>query len=234
MRNKRPDLNRVIVVDKPLGWTSADVCRFIRSRTGGAKVGHAGTLDPLATGVLVVCLGTETKRIDEIMAGRKRYSALVDLAHFSTTDDAEGERTEVPVAAPPTLERVRQACAGFVGSISQRPPAFSAIKVGGERSYRLARKGAAEELPARTVEIDSILVTAYDWPRLELEVVCGKGTYIRSLARDLGHDLATGGMLEGLRRTAVGPFTLQDAVSPDEAVVRLADGRETDVRSIDQ
>ncbi len=218
VRNKRPDLNSVLVIDKPHGWTSADVCRFIRARTGGAKVGHAGTLDPLATGVLVLCLGSETKRIDEIMAGRKHYEATVDLAHFSTTDDAEGELTPVAVASPPTRAQVDAACSAMVGEILQRPPAYSAIKVGGRRAYRLARQGKPPVLEPRPVSIHAVEVLEYGWPRLKLRIACGKGTYIRSLARDLGTSLTTGGTLTALRRTGVEPFTIAQALAPEDAL----------------
>ena len=208
-------LSGLLLMDKPLGLTSMDVCRRVRRRlvAGGApkrvKVGHGGTLDPLATGVLVILVGRATKLCDQVMAGAKRYEATVDLSAFTTTDDAEGEREEVAVGAPPTLERVREACAGFVGTILQTPPAFSAMKVDGERAYRLARRGEEVRLAARPVRIDAVEVRAYVWPRVEVVIDCGKGTYIRSLARDLGRALGTGGTLAGLRRTRVGRVTIE-------------------------
>jgi tRNA pseudouridine55 synthase len=224
LKNKRPDLNGVLVADKPLGWTSAQVCGLVRRRTRGAKVGHAGTLDPLATGVLVLCLGGATKMIPSLMAGRKRYLAEIDLAHTSPTDDLEGGRQAVEGAEAPTEEAVRRACASLVGTISQRPPVHAAVWVDGERSYNLARRGEAVELKVRPVEVYSIDPVEYAWPRLVLDVACGKGTYIRSLARDLGGSLGVGGMLTGLRRTEVGPFGLGDAVVldpfPEEAALR--------------
>lgn len=202
----------LLAIDKPLGLTSMDVCRRVRRRliNGGApkrvKVGHGGTLDPLATGVLVVLIGKATRLCDAVMAGEKGYLAEVSLAAFSTTDDAEGERTEVPVATPPTADAVARACAGFVGRIMQRPPVYSALKINGQAAYALARKGQTEKIPqtARPVEIHEITVVDYAFPRLVLSVRCGKGVYIRSLARDLGTALGTGGMLTGLRRTRVG------------------------------
>ncbi|MFG0258498.1 MAG: tRNA pseudouridine(55) synthase TruB [Phycisphaerales bacterium JB043] len=212
-RNLRPDLNGILVVDKPLGLTSAAVCRKVRALTGGAKVGHAGTLDPLATGVLVLCLGTATKRIDSIMGTSKRYHTTIDLSAFSTTDDAEGERTQIDVMTPPTLEGVRSACKSFVGQIEQRPPVFSAVHVDGKRSYKTARNAeregaldAVERPSAKRVTIHSIEILRYEWPELELDITSGKGVYIRSIARDLGEALGTGGMLTSLRRTAVGEF----------------------------
>lgn len=215
-KNHRPDLNGVLVIDKPLGWTSFDVCKLVRRATGGAKVGHAGTLDPLATGVLVVCLGKATKRIDEIMGTEKRYRAVIDLAHVSESHDLETPPlppacADFDPAKPASLERVREVLDGFVGVIEQVPPMHSAIQVGGVRSYTLARRGEGVELKARPVEIHEISIIRYAWPTLEIDIRCGKGTYIRSLARDIGERLGTGGMLTGLVRTAVGEFTVEGA-----------------------
>jgi len=187
-------------------------------------VGHAGALDPLATGVLVVCLGRATKLVERIMTLPKRYEAEVDLSAFSTTDDAEGEKTPVEVGERdrPTLERIERVIAdGFTGEIRQVPPAFSALKIGGRPAYRLARSaGGAPEMGARVVRIDSIAVTGYAWPLLTLDVACGRGTYVRSLARDIGSALGVGGHLSALRRTAVGPFTIGRA----RGLVSVPDG----------
>jgi tRNA pseudouridine55 synthase len=208
----------VLVIDKPLGPTSMDVCRRIRWRLvqGGApkrvKVGHGGTLDPLATGVLVVMVGKATKLCESVMAGTKVYLTQIDLSCFSTTDDQEGEKTVVPVAAPPTLADVEQACARFVGeAVMQTPPAFSAMKIDGQRAYDMARRGEEVKLAARPVRIDRVDVKAYTWPLLTVEVECGKGTYIRSLARDIGGELGTGGCLTSLRRTRVGQWGIEQA-----------------------
>ena len=215
----------ILNIDKPLKLTSMDVCRRIKRRliAAGApkrvKVGHGGTLDPLATGVLVVMIGKATKLCDFVMAGAKSYETYIDLSAFSTTDDAEGERTEIPIGpgGPPTLAQVQDACAMFVGNIMQRPPIYSAIKVNGQEAYKLARKGQGDtvELALRPVRIDMIAVVEYAYPRLVLSVDCGKGVYIRSLARDLGTALGTGGMLSGLRRTRVGRWLIADAVVLD-------------------
>lgn len=211
----------LLVIDKPLGRTSMHVCRVVRARlcAGGApkrvKVGHAGTLDPLATGVLVILVGKATKLCERVMAGEKRYAARVDLSAFSTTDDREGQREEADVPEPPLREDVEAACARFVGEVMQTPPAFSAMKVGGRRAYRLARDGQTPRLEPRPVVIHACDLVVYDWPIAELDVRCGKGTYIRSLARDLGRSLGTGGMLDALRRTAVGRFTIERAVTLD-------------------
>lgn len=213
MRNLRPDLNGIFPVHKPLEWTSAGVCRLVRNRSGGAKVGHAGTLDPLASGVLVLCLGRATKLIEQLQAMPKRYTATIDLARTSTTDDREGEITPADVDHPPTLEEVKGVCAQFLGEIRQTPPAHSAVWVDGERAYKKARRGEAPRVEPRAVRIDAIEVLAYDWPTLKIDVRCGKGTYIRSLARDLGVAMGTGGMLSDLVRTESSGFSLDDCVS---------------------
>lgn len=212
VRNKRPDLNGVLVVDKPLGVSSAHVCRVIRRVTGGAKVGHAGTLDPLATGVLVLCLGTATKAISAIQDGEKAYDTTIDLSAFTTTEDAEGERTAVPVDTPPIQQHIERVLAGnFHGEIDQTPPAFSAVKVDGKRAYARARAGEDVVIQPKRVRIHRIDITRYEWPTLVISVRCGKGTYIRSIARDLGNALGTGGTLTQLRRTRVGRYGLDHA-----------------------
>ena len=217
LKNHRPDLNGVLVVDKPLGISSATVCNAVRRRSGGAKVGHAGTLDPLATGVLVVCLGAATKAIERIQASEKRYRAAVDLSAFTPTDDAEGDREPVEVLVPPGREAVAAACERFVGEIEQRPPIFSAVHVGGRRAYDMARKGELVERPsAKRVVIHAIEIERYAWPELTLDVRTGKGVYIRSLARDLGEALSTGGTLTALCRTAVGEYTINSATLLDD------------------
>lgn len=212
----------LLIVDKPLHRTSMDVCRWVRSRLrrGGApkriKVGHGGTLDPLATGVVVVLIGKATPLCDAIMRGQKEYQATIDLARTSTTDDLEGEITEHAVDPPPTRAQLESACASFVGDIMQTPPIYSAIKVNGRRAYALARKGETPKLDPRPVRIDAIELVGYHWPIATVQIVCGKGTYIRSLARDLGHAIGGGGMLTALRRTRVGRFTLDGAIQLDD------------------
>ncbi|MBX3353151.1 MAG: tRNA pseudouridine(55) synthase TruB [Phycisphaeraceae bacterium] len=211
-KNHRPDLNGVLVVDKPYAMTSAKIVGIVRKRTAGAKVGHAGTLDPLATGVLVLCLGKATKQIESLMGTEKRYLADLDLSAFSPSDDLETEPDPVPVDRPPTIDQVRDACSRFVGEIEQRPPTYSAVQIKGERAYDLVRAGRLLERPAaKRIRIDAIEVFAYEWPRLTLDIRSGRGVYIRSLARDLGEALGTGGMLTALRRTAVGRFKVEDA-----------------------
>lgn len=215
-RRPRPSTTGVIVVDKPLHFSSMDVVRVVRGKARGAKTGHAGTLDPLATGVLIVCLGKATKLVNRLMDTPKHYCAEVDLSAFTVTDDREGDREEVPVPEPPSSQVVAAAARRFVGEIEQKPPAYSAINVAGRRAYRLARQGEEVELAARPIVIHSIDVLRYDWPILRLDIGCGKGTYIRSLARDLGVALGTGGHLASLVRTQVGPFSLESSRRLDD------------------
>jgi len=207
----------ILVIDKDLHYTSMDVCAIIRGRfrKGGApknlKVGHGGTLDPLATGVLVVLVGKATPLCDQIMAGEKEYETTIDLSARSTTDDMQGEKTVIDVATPPTREQVEAAARTLTGRIMQRPPNFSAIKVGGKRAYAEARKGNDVFLAERPVDVHAFDILDYVWPTVKARIRCGKGTYIRSLARDIGLALNTGGMLTQLRRTRVGRFTIDQA-----------------------
>lgn len=205
-------LNGIFILDKPLGITSMRAVEIVRRRAGGTKTGHAGTLDPLATGVLVLALGPATKLIDRLMATTKRYRTSIDLTAFTTTDDAEGKRTEVAVDSPPDDNTVRSALTKFTGTFDQRPPAFSAVKIDGKRAYKMARKGKPVEIAARPVTVHALELIRYDWPEVELDIHCDKGFYVRSLARDLGEALGTGGYCTAIRRTAVGPFTLDTAV----------------------
>ncbi len=218
---ERASISGVVVMDKPEWVSSAGLCRLVkgRLRKAGApkslKVGHGGTLDPMATGVVVVLVGKMTKRCDEVMAGEKAYLAGVDLSAFTASDDRETEREVVEVDRPPTRGEVEAAAAGFVGEIDQKPPAHSAIWIDGKRAYKLARRGDEVEMAARRVVVHAVRVLAYDWPMATLEIRCGKGVYIRSIARDLGVALGTGGTLAWLRRTRVGPWTIREAVTPE-------------------
>ena len=205
----------LLVVDKPLGWSSMDVVRKVRRAAGNVKTGHAGTLDPLATGVVICCLGNGTKYVDQLMGLQKVYECVVDLTAFTNTDDREGEREEVDVAEAPSLEEVQAVLEQFVGDIEQVPPKFSAVHVDGKRAYKLARKGEDVEIEPRTVHVDAIELVAYEWPELTLAIECGKGFYVRSLARDIGKALGTGGHLAKLRRTAIGDYTLEGAADAE-------------------
>ena len=216
MKYANTTLHGLLVVDKPLGVSSMDVVRQVRRAGGHVKTGHAGTLDPLATGVLICCIGRATRAVGALMGMTKVYAADVDLSAFTNTDDAEGERQPVEVEYPPSAEQVRAALHQLTGEVEQTPPAYSAIKIGGQRAYKLARKGEDVIMPSRTVRIDRIDLVRYDWPALSIIVTCGKGTYIRSLGRQIGQILGTGGYLTALRRTAIGPYTIGQAVPLDK------------------
>jgi tRNA pseudouridine55 synthase len=202
--------------------TSRDVVnrvqRWFPRRT---KIGHTGTLDPLATGVLVVCVGAATRLAEYVQAMGKSYAARFRLGATSSTDDADGDVTEMPNAPVPTREQIDAALAGFVGLIEQLPPAVSALKIDGQRAHDLARRGKVVPLAPRPVRIDAIRVTGYEWPCLDVEVDCGKGTYIRSIARDLGAALGCGGLVQTLRRTRIGPFEVVQGVGLDASSVKL-------------
>jgi tRNA pseudouridine55 synthase len=222
--NLAPEPAGFIVLDKPEGISSMAAVAAVKRRFRPLRVraGHGGTLDPLATGVLVVGVGRATRRLEEVVAASKAYRTRVDLSAFTTTDDREGERTEIRPRAVPDRKAVEVALETFVGEVEQTPPAFSAIKVEGRRAYRLARAGAAPAMPPRIVRIDRIVLLAYEWPYAELEIRCGKGTYIRSIARDLGRRLGTGGHCATLQRTAVGRFDLSIARTLDELPEQLS------------
>jgi tRNA pseudouridine55 synthase len=206
----------LLVLDKPHGLTSrAALDQALRWFPHGTKVGHTGTLDPLATGVLVLCVGRATRLTEFVQDMPKAYDADITLGDRSATDDAEGPITSVAVESPPDRAAVETAIASFVGTILQVPPAYSAAKLAGRRSYDLARQGRPVDLAPRTVRIDRIEALAYEYPALRLRIDCGKGTYIRSLARDLGERLGCGGYVSALRRTRVGPFVSEQAVPLD-------------------
>ncbi len=204
-------------IRKPPGPTSHDIVDFLRRRIGqGIKVGHAGTLDPFAEGVLVICLGPATRLADYVQAQPKRYLATVTLGARSDTDDPTGQVTTVQDAQVPPLDRVQEALREFLGPIEQVPPAHSAVHVAGRRAYKLARAGARPDLAPRTVTVHAIELLSYTYPTLKLDVVCSSGTYLRALARDIGTALGCSGYCSALVRTAVGPFTLDQAVAAEQ------------------
>jgi len=215
----------LVIVDKPGGLTSHDVVARVRRLAGTRKVGHAGTLDPMATGVLVVGVEKATRLLGYLTLTEKEYAATIRLGQATSTDDAEGEITSTASAAALTTEAVEKAVASLTGEISQVPPAVSAIKVGGQRAYKLTRAGAAPELQARPVTVYEFTVTGirHDRDLLDLDatVRCSSGTYIRSLARDLGAALGTGGHLTRLRRTRVGGYRAEDARTLDQLAERF-------------
>ena len=201
-----------VVLDKPRGMTSRRAVDRVKRLVRPLKTGHAGTLDPLATGVLVVAVGRATRLVPQVQARRKVYRAEFLLGRRSESDDTELE-LEVLEEIPALEHRVIESALGeFVGPIRQVPPAYSAVKVDGRRAYQLARAGQEVQLKSRIVEIDSIRLLDWQSPTLELEIVCSGGTYIRSIARDLGERLGCGAVMSGLVRTRVGPFSLEGAV----------------------
>ena len=217
-----PIKGEVFYLDKPLGWTSFDVVKRIRGKLHHRlgikklKVGHAGTLDPLATGVLIVCTGKMTKQIDELQAHVKEYVAEITLGATTPSFDLETEIDAVFPAGHVTEEAVRAVLPQFTGRIEQVPPSYSACKVDGHRAYKMAREGKEVELKAKELVIDEIELLNYSMPRIEIRVVCSKGTYIRALARDIGQALGSGAHLTALRRTRVGGVRVDDCLQvPD-------------------
>ena len=212
----KPTISGILVVDKPVGPTSMQVVANVRRRAHGAKTGHAGTLDPLASGVLVLGLGAATRQLAALTATDKEYITVIDLSARTAGHDEESQRQEVCVEQYPTEENVISALDQFKGIIRQAPPAFSAVKVGGKRAYARARRGEQVAPQPRQVTVHDIDLTAYAWPLVTLSIACGKGFYIRGLARDLGIALDTGGYCRLIRRTAVGPFDLAQSTPLDE------------------
>jgi len=218
-------MNGIILIDKPQGWTSFDAVNKVRRAiqysdlnvTGKKRfpVGHTGTLDPMATGLLVLLLGRYTKKAPGLTKLDKTYEVSMRLGQTSTTGDEEGEKTKVSDKQP-SLEEIQQVLAQFVGDIMQTPPAFSAIKINGQRAYKLARAGKAPELEARPVHIDSIESISYEYPDIRFTTEVSSGTYIRSLVEDAGKALGTGAYMNGLRRTKVGKYSITDAISPED------------------
>ncbi|MDA7977797.1 MAG: tRNA pseudouridine(55) synthase TruB [Pirellulales bacterium] len=201
-------------LNKPEGWTSRDAVNVVQRLVRPAKAGHAGTLDPLATGVLVVAIGRATRLIEYAQRGVKRYRGEFLLGRTSNTEDIEGDIVELDNPPRPTQTEIASAAENFQGTIQQRPPAFSALKVSGKRAYQLARSGKPVELEARTVQIYELTLLTLEYPKMVLEIVCGSGTYVRSLGRDLAASLGTGAVMSSLTRLAVGPFKLKDAFEP--------------------
>lgn len=210
-------IKQILAINKPCGPTSHDIINALRRITGVKKIGHAGTLDPLAQGVLVVAIGREnTKKISQIVKSEKEYLANIKFGEYSSTDDNEGEKTKVNWLNQPTKSHIVKVLDKFVGEIMQQPPAYSAIKIKGQCAYALARKGQEIKLKPRKVYIKKIELLGYKWPELKLKVICGPGVYIRSLVRDIGANLEVGAYLLALQRTRVGNFNLDQALTVEE------------------
>ena len=229
MRRENARVDGILVVDKPIGPTSHDVVALVRRLAGTRRIGHGGTLDPFASGVLPLYLGVGTRVVEFHLGARKAYRATIVFGGSSTTDDLEGEITPAE-GAPPVRDAVEAALGGFRGVQEQRPPAFSARKVGGRRAYALARRGETPELKPRTVTFHELALVGWDetdaeHPTAVVDVTCSAGTYIRALARDLGQAVDSAGYLGALRRTASGPFTLADAHALDDVRAAAAEER---------
>ncbi len=208
--------DQMILIDKPIGWTSFDVVNKLRYKLKIKKIGHAGTLDPLASGLLILCTGKMTKRIDEFQAQEKEYTGKFIIGQSTPSHDLETEVLETKDISAVTEEQIHQAVKKLTGVIQQIPPLHSAIKVDGKRAYKLARKGSDLELKPREVTVSQFEITSIQKPEIHFRIVCSKGTYIRSLARDFGNDLGVGAYLTGLCRTRIGEFKLENALTLDQ------------------
>jgi tRNA pseudouridine55 synthase len=217
---KSNEQNRIILIDKPKGWTSFDVVAKIRSIVSQKegrkiKVGHAGTLDPFATGLLVVLVGNETKNQEHYMKKDKEYLATLKFGYTSSTGDPEGD-IKKNSATQITRDKIENTLKKFLGEINQIPPKHSAIKINGKRAYQLAREGHDFELKPRQVTIHKLEILDFKWPILKIKISCSSGTYIRTLAEDIGTELKVGAYLVELRRTKVGDFNISDAFKIEE------------------
>lgn len=208
----------VLNINKPAGWTSFDVVKKVRCQLGIRKVGHAGTLDPFATGVLLICTGRATKRVEKLMNLDKEYIACIEFGKVTDTFDCTGTVLTKRDASHLTLEDVKSACEEFQGEIFQTPPMFSAVKVKGERLYNLARKGVVVPRKARKICVYDFEILNYENPFLRLKVVCSRGTYIRAIANDMGEMLGCGGFLKELTRTRIGNYCVEESLEISKLV----------------
>lgn len=210
-------MKTILAIYKPVGMTSHDIVNKVRKITGIKRVGHGGTLDPLASGVLVIAIGREnTKQLDTFVKKEKEYTAAIHLGFESTTDDSEGNKTEINASLIPTHDDIVRSSQKFIGLLPQMPPLYSAKKVKGREAYKYARAGMKIELTPKIVEITDIKISQYTYPIVTIRVTCGPGVYIRSLARDIGADLGTGAYIKSLERTRVGEFKKEDCITLDQ------------------
>ena len=208
------DRHGLLNLNKPAGITSRRVVDHVQRLARRTKFGHAGTLDPLASGVLVVCAGAATRLIEYVQRMPKRYAGTFLLGRQSSTEDTQGDVTVLKDPPLPSIDQIGSAAKALTGLIQQRPPAYSALKVDGRRAYELAREGRPVDLKPRSVVVYRLRVVAYDYPELRLDIECGSGTYVRSLGRDLAESLGTAAVMSGLVRTAIGTFRIDQAVDP--------------------
>jgi len=228
MEQEKP-FEAVYLINKPLGWTSFDVVKKVRNALRIKKVGHAGTLDPLATGLLIVCAGKKTKSIDTYQAQEKEYTGTFVLGKTTESFDLEKEVVDVADPSHLKLEEVETAVAALTGNILQIPPMHSAIKVDGKRVYESARKGIDVKMEPRAVQVSVFEITRFELPEIDFKIVCSKGTYIRSLARDLGEILGVGAYMSALTRTRIGEFKLEDAEEVLELVEKIKAEKNEDI-----
>ena len=212
------EAGEVILIDKPQNWTSFDVVNKLRYALKVKKIGHAGTLDPLATGLLILCSGKLTKKIDEYQAQEKEYIGEMTLGESTPSFDSETEADEFFSVDHITPALLLENTAQFTGHITQKPPIYSAVKIDGKRLYELARKGKTIDIPDRQVEVKVFEITKIDLPKVEFKVICSKGTYIRSLVNDFGKAVYSGAYMSALRRTRIGEFKIENALSVDTFV----------------
>ena len=210
-------ISGIFVINKPKDWTSFDVVAKIRNRLNVKKIGHTGTLDPKATGVLVLCVGQGTKLVQALTGLDKEYISDIMLGATTPTDDSESEPVPVPGASEVPMSEIEEALKNFTGTFDQMPPDFSAKKIKGQKAYDIARKGKEVKLEPSRVTVKTIEILDYKWPKLKLKINCGKGFYVRSLARDLGKKLGVGGYLTDLMRTKVGHFTIESSILVEKA-----------------
>jgi len=220
------ETGRVLLIDKPLHWTSFDAVRKIRNAIRIKKVGHAGTLDPLATGLLIICTGKFTKKINDYMAQEKEYTGSFTLGAVTPTYDKESTPVDFKETKDISAEQLHAATAGFIGEIQQVPPIYSAIKKEGVALYELARRGVDVEIKARNIIVKAFEITSIEMPLIHFKVVCSTGTYIRSLAHDFGAKLGCGAYLSELRRTRIGEHLVENAQGIEEFLLGLREGGE--------
>lgn len=216
MEPRTEDAGRILLINKPIRWTSFDVVNKLRYKLKTKKIGHAGTLDPLATGLLIICVGKMTKRIEEFMGQEKEYTGKFVIGQTTPSFDLETAVSEPRDISNINAGMIRAATLPFIGKIEQVPPLHSAIKIGGKRAYEFARRGKDIELKAREVEVREFEITSVNLPEVGFRIVCSKGTYIRSIARDFGNLLQVGAYLSELCRTRIGNFTLTSAIEPEQ------------------
>jgi tRNA pseudouridine55 synthase len=212
--NITPEPARVILIDKPFGWSSFQAVKKVKYELKSKKIGHAGTLDPLATGLLIMCTGKMTKSIEEIQAQPKEYTGTFVLGETTPSFDLETETDAHYPTEHITPDLLQETLKQFIGEIEQTPPLFSAVKIDGQRAYEIARKGGSAEIKSKIITIYEFELTRIELPQVDFRVKCGKGTYIRSLARDYGIALNSGAYLTNLRRTKIGDYCVEDATHP--------------------